>query len=195
MSAEHMPTAELLDIVDLDGNPTGEQRDKAEVHRLGLWHRDVHVWITDGERTLQQQRAWHKKIMPGAWDVAVGGHVGAGESYLQAAMRETEEELGLRLPGERFRPAGRLAVEVVMELGPHEWIHRTVGDHFVVVERNLRLADLRLQESEVIGARMYSIDQLAADLTDPDRAGLHAPQPSALWQLGIAAMRHAAELG
>ena len=183
---------ELLDIVDAYGNPTGEQRDKADIHRLGLPHRDVHVWITDGQNVLQQQRAWDKKIMPGAWDIAVGGHVGAGESYLDAAMRETEEELGLRLPADRFRPAGMLAVEMVMEPGPDQWTHRTVGDNFVVVERNLRLADLVLQTSEVIDARLYPIDQLEADLNDPETAQRHAPQPEALWRLGIAAMREAA---
>lgn len=186
-------TKELLDIVDAAGNPTGEQREKAEIHRLGLPHRDVHVWVTDGQNVLQQQRALDKKIMPGAWDIAVGGHVGAGESYLDAAVRETEEELGLRLPPERFLPAGILAVEMTMEPGPNQWTHRVVGDNFVVVERNLQLEDLTLQTDEVIGARLYPIDQLEADLANPETAGRHAPQPLALWQLGIAAMRGAVQ--
>lgn len=184
-------SAELLDIVDEHGEPTGERRDKADIHRLGLRHRDVHVWITDGENVLEQQRAWDKKIMPGAWDIAVGGHVGAGESYLVAAVRETEEELGVAIPSERFIPAGRLAVDMVMEPGPHEWTHRVVGDNFVVVERNLQIAELSLQASEVIGARLYPIDQLEADLANPETARRHAPQPLELWQLGITAMRNA----
>ncbi len=186
-------TGELLDIVDAAGEPTGEQLDKTEIHRLGLPHRDVHVWITDGQNVLEQQRAWDKKIMPGEWDIAVGGHVSAGESYLDAAVRETEEELGLRLSAERFIPAGRLAVEMVMEPGPNQWIHRLVGDNFVVVEQNLSLDALRLQTSEVIGARLYPIDQLETDLTNPTTAEQHAPQPLELWQLGIAAMRRAIE--
>src|SRR5687768_10120805 len=179
---------ELLDIVDPSGNPTGEQRDKTEIHRLGLPHRDVHVWITDGTNVLEQQRAWDKKIMPGAWDIAVGGHVGAGENYLDAAIRETEEELGLRLPAERFLPAGILAVEMTMEPGPNQWTHKVVGDNFVVLERELQIGDLRLQESEVVGARLYPIDQLEADLASPETAARHAPQPLELWQLGITAM-------
>jgi isopentenyldiphosphate isomerase len=184
---------ELLDIVDAEGNPTGEQRPKSEIHQQGLPHRDVHVWITDGEHMLEQQRAWNKKIMPGSWDIAVGGHVGAGESYLEAAIRETEEEIGLLLPERRFIAAGKLAVDMVMEPGPRQWTHRTVGDNFVVVERDLQLDRLQLQASEVIGARLYPIDQLEADLQDPETALRHAPQPLALWQLGIAAMRGAAE--
>lgn len=35
------------------------------------------------------------------------------------------------------------------------------------------------------------IDQLERDLSSPDTAGRHAPQPPELWQLGITAMRAA----
>jgi isopentenyl-diphosphate Delta-isomerase len=195
MSAEGIKSGpdELLDIVDLDGNPTGELKGKSDIHQNGLWHRDVHVWITDGTNVLQQQRAWDKKIMPGAWDIAVGGHVGAGESYLDAAVRETEEELGLDLERTLFRPAGKLAVEMVLQPGPQQWTHRTVGDNFVVATPGLPLDRLQLQASEVVDARWYSMDQLEEDLRTPETRLRHAPQPLALWQLGIAAMRTAVE--
>jgi isopentenyl-diphosphate delta-isomerase len=185
-----MSAHEMLGIVDLAGEPIGEQRDKADIHHLGLLHRDVHVWLTDGQNVLEQQRAWDKPIMPGTWDIAVGGHVGAGESYLSAAMRETEEELGLQFAPDRYKPAGRLAVSMLIE--PGGWQHCTVGDNFVVVERGLALADLTLQEDEVIDARLYPIDRLEADLANPETALRHAPQPPELWALGIAAMRAAA---
>lgn len=191
MSEKHQlpATHELLDIVDEHGEPTGEVLDKRQIHKHGLRHRDVHVWVTDGVHVLEQQRTWDKAIMPGAWDVSVGGHVGAGESYLDAAVRETEEELGLALPRERFLEYGRLAVDMYFE--PGLWKHSVVGGNFVVVERNLRLNDLSLQESEVLGARLYNIDELEQDLRSTETAGIHAPQPPELWALGIAAMRDA----
>lgn len=37
--------AEYLDVLDEKGNPTGERKEKAEMHRDGNWHRAVHVWI------------------------------------------------------------------------------------------------------------------------------------------------------
>ncbi|HSX05180.1 MAG TPA: NUDIX domain-containing protein [Candidatus Saccharimonadales bacterium] len=184
--------AELVDVVGFPGGePTGEQVTKAEAHAQGLPHRDVHVWLTDGQRLLQQQRRWDKRIMPGAWDISVGEHVMAGESFREAAVRGLDEELGLQLPPERFLRAGLFAAELVMQPGSAAWTHRTVGDNFVVVERGLEIADLALQASEVLGARWYDIDQLEADLAHPDTAARHAPQPIALWQLGIAAMREA----
>ena len=181
--------AELLDVLDADGNITG-QLDKAAIHDQGLWHKDVHVWITNGTDMLQQQRAWDKLIMPGAWDIAVGGHVAAGESYQHAAVRETAEELGILLRPELYIPAGRLAVDMAME--PNGWRHRTIGEHFVLLAPGLQVSKLELQQSEVIGARWYDIDQLESDLARPETAALHAPQLAGMWALGIAAMRAAA---
>jgi isopentenyl-diphosphate delta-isomerase len=189
MNKKEIANRELLDIVNLVGEPTGQQLDKGTIHQQGLWHRDVHVWVTDGQRLLQQQRAWDKTIMPGAWDISVGGHVAAGEGYLEAAIRETEEELGLRFSAERFVPIGKLATEVAMEDGA--WMHRIVGDNFVVIAPGLSLDDLELQASEVIGARFYDLGQLEQDISGPELARQHAPQPYQLWHLGLTGIRAA----
>jgi isopentenyl-diphosphate delta-isomerase len=182
-------SVELLDIVNEYGEATGQALDKKTIHDQGLRHRDAHVWITNGRDLLQQQRAWDKSIMPGAWDISVGGHVGTGESYFDSAVRETSEELGLTLPRERFVNIGRVATQLLFP----GWkrAHNIVGDNFVVVERDLSIADLQLQEEEVLGARWYPIDQLEADLALPETAQLHAPQPKMLYALGIAGMRGA----
>ena len=183
----HQTSGELLDIVDENGEPTGQVVDKKTIHAQGLPHRDTHVWITNGRDFLQQQRNMDKSIMPGAWDISVGGHVAAGESYLDAAVRETEEELGLWLPAERFVAIGRVATQ--LQFPGWEKPHNIVGANFVIVDRDLEIGDLQLQESEVMGARWYPIDQLESDLqTGPGRK-LHAPQPRLLYELGIAGMR------
>ena len=45
----------------------------------------------NGEILLQQRS--HKKIIhPLLWDVSTAGHIDAGESFLEAALRETKEE-------------------------------------------------------------------------------------------------------
>lgn len=180
---------ELLDIVDMYGEPTGQVLDKKTIHDQGLPHRDVHVWLTNGTHLLQQQRRLDKSIMPGAWDISVGGHVGTDESYLQAAVRETREELGLDIETSRFIRIGRVATRLRFPGWNHA--HNIVGDNFVVVERDLAITDLRLQPEEVMGARWYDIDQLERDVADPNQR-IHAPQPEVLYALGIAGMRGAA---
>jgi isopentenyl-diphosphate Delta-isomerase len=178
---------ELLDIVNEWGESTGQVLDKSTIHAQGLRHRDVHVWVTNGRDLLQQQRNSDKSIMPDAWDISVGGHVGAGESYLDAAVRETHEELGLLRTPKHFRRIGLVASRLLFPGWEHP--HHIVGDNFVAYEPGLSLDDLRLQESEVQGARWYPIAQLERDLLSDDSATLHAPQPAALYALGIAGMR------
>ena len=179
---------ELLDVVDAFGEPTGLVMPKKTIHDQGLPHRDVHVWITNGQDLLQQRRRMDKSIMPGEWDISVGGHVAADESYLGAAIRETQEELGLDLPAERFIQVGRLATRLQFPGWQH--VHNIVGDNFVVVERDLCLDDLTLQPEEVMDARWYNISQLERDMVDPLQS-IHAQQPPALYALGIAGMRGA----
>ncbi len=59
-------------------------------------HPVVHLHIIDRYSNIYlQKRAMHKKIQPGRWDTAVGGHVSYGESIYEALFRESSEELGL----------------------------------------------------------------------------------------------------
>ena len=72
---------------------------RREVHRRGLLHRSVHVFLVDeSQRIYLQKRAWCKEQDPGRWDSSASGHVDSGEPYDRAAVRELEEELGVRVP-------------------------------------------------------------------------------------------------
>lgn len=89
------PGDELVDIVDEDDNVVEivtRRRMRAEVLR----HRAVYIAVqsTDG-RLLVHQRSLTKDVRPGAWDIAVGGVVGSGETYAEAAVRELAEEIGV----------------------------------------------------------------------------------------------------
>jgi isopentenyldiphosphate isomerase len=87
---------ELLEVIDADGRVL-ELRPRREMHgNPELRHRAVHVVVRNrkGEVYLQK-RSLRKRIQPGKWDTAVGGHVDPGESYEQAAARELQEELGV----------------------------------------------------------------------------------------------------
>ncbi|MBM3735225.1 MAG: NUDIX hydrolase YfcD [Acidobacteria bacterium] len=60
-------------------------------------HRATYIMVYDVlGRLLVQKRTSTKDIYPGYWDACAGGVVMANESYEQCALRELEEELGIR---------------------------------------------------------------------------------------------------
>jgi len=85
-----------LNIIDEKGSIIGkESRDK--IHRGGLLHREINVFVyNDEEEILFQKRAPNKDTFPSLFDASAGGHVDIGEDYLSAAIRELEEETGIK---------------------------------------------------------------------------------------------------
>ena len=87
---------EQIDILKADGTPAGYSRGRTEVHAKGLWHRTVHIWAFDSKgRILFQLRSRVKENNPGLFDTSCAGHISAGDSSVNAAVRELREELGV----------------------------------------------------------------------------------------------------
>lgn len=88
---------EWFDVVDEHDRPIGRAT-RAEVHRLGLRHRSVHMLVFNARGELfLQRRSELKDNFPGLWDSSAAGHVEAGETYEETVPRELHEELGLVL--------------------------------------------------------------------------------------------------
>jgi 8-oxo-dGTP pyrophosphatase MutT (NUDIX family) len=86
---------ELLDIVDERDQVVGRMA-RGEATAKGLRHRCVFILVRDGTgRIFVHRRTTAKLVYPGLHDMFVGGVVGAGEAYDDAALREAEEELGV----------------------------------------------------------------------------------------------------
>lgn len=93
---------ELLDIVGENDTVLGIAT-RAEIHRTQRLHRAVHMLVQNpnGEVYLQK-RAATKDSNPNCWDSSAAGHVDAGEAYMDAAVRELFEELGIEEPQSAF---------------------------------------------------------------------------------------------
>ncbi|MGW6269519.1 NUDIX hydrolase [Streptomyces sp. NPDC055060] len=89
------PSEEILDIVDENDEVVG-QTPRGEAYARGLRHRCVFIQARDAEgRVFVHRRTPVKLVFPSMYDMFVGGVVGAGESYDDAALREAQEELGV----------------------------------------------------------------------------------------------------
>ncbi len=86
---------ELLDVVDKNDRVIGVET-RGEIHAQGLMHRAVHILVFNSKGDLFiQKRSMNKDENPGQWDTSAAGHVDSGEAYLECAIRELEEELGI----------------------------------------------------------------------------------------------------
>lgn len=88
--------AEMLPVVDTNGTVIGQaSRSWCHSGQKPL-HPVVHLHIINRMGELYvQRRSMEKDLYPGRWDTAVGGHIGYGESIVEALFREAGEELGL----------------------------------------------------------------------------------------------------
>ncbi|MEV3854689.1 NUDIX domain-containing protein [Streptomyces sp. NPDC050095] len=89
------PAEEILDIVDEHDHVIG-QAPRGRAYRENLRHRCAFILARDPEgNVFVHRRTRTKLVFPGRYDMFVGGVVGAGETYDEAALREAEEELGV----------------------------------------------------------------------------------------------------
>lgn len=142
-----MSQSELLDVLDERGVPTGEVKPRFEVHREGIWHGTVHIWlINDRGELLLQHRGLEQESNPGLWDVSSAGHCVSGDSVLEAAVREVEEELGWSVEEEDLIPLGRLK----SQWRGNGWVDREFCQIYGV-EVSQPYPEFQLQASELQG--------------------------------------------
>ncbi|NBV61280.1 MAG: isopentenyl-diphosphate Delta-isomerase [Rhodobacteraceae bacterium] len=70
--------------------------DKVDVHRRGLRHKAISIFVTDGDRVLLQKRAAVKYHTPGLWTNTCCTHPHWGEDDMDCAERRLFEEMGIR---------------------------------------------------------------------------------------------------
>ncbi len=91
-----MADHDLLDVVDEDGTII-DTASRKEVHEKGLLHREVHIWlVTDAGEIIFQHRSVSKETSPNLLDASIGGHIDSGMSWVDTAIKEAEEEAGVK---------------------------------------------------------------------------------------------------
>ncbi|MFD2914438.1 NUDIX hydrolase [Psychroserpens luteus] len=144
---------EYIDIVDKNSNPTGVSVPKSEIHAKGHLHNTAHVWFFTSEgEILLQQRAASKIICPLLWDVSVAGHIEAGETAEQAAIREAKEEIGVDISEEELIKIG---VFECINSYPNGIIDNEFH-HTYIVETVLWIENLVPQKEEVEALKYVS---------------------------------------
>lgn len=155
---------EILDIVDESGEPVGETVGRAEAHLRGVLHRTSHVWVVrrrDGAvEVLLQLRAASKESYPERYDVSSAGHIPAGAGYVDSALRELREELGLEAAPAELVPCGVRRIRRRECFGGRLFVDNQVS-RIYLLWRDVPETEVRFQRSEIDGVRWIRLDALS----------------------------------
>lgn len=146
---------ERWDLYTEDRKLSGQTMARGEAIPAGLYHLVVGIWTVNSQgRILLTLRHPNKEVYPNTWENS-GGAAQMGETSLEAAQRELEEETGIQV-----RP------EELILLGS-EGREGAFVDCYLV-HKDISLMDLVLQTGETSDARWatpYEVEQACEDGT------------------------------
>lgn len=164
---------EMIEEVDASGRPTGRAVPRNVIHREGMCHRTVHVWVVNGRGdVLLQRRAARKENYPGLWDISAAGHISFGETSREAAQKELLEELGLAVGSDDLDFVATLYGEAHLNRG--SYIDREWADVYILC-RDIASDALTLQIEEVDEVCWVPLAELARRVEGED--GSLVPHP------------------
>jgi len=127
--------------------------EKLEVHRKGLKHKAISVFVMDGENVLLQRRALHKYHTPGLWANTCCTHPHWEEAPEDCAVRRLDEELGIT----GLYPAHRDRVEYRAEVGNDLIEHEVVDIYMAMAERKMQVSPNPDEVSQVEWVGFYDL--------------------------------------
>ncbi len=151
---------ELIEIVDENGNFTGEVIDKEEAHKRNLLHNEVAAFIiNDKKQVLLQKRSANKRFDPNKWGLCAG-HVDACEKLDDAMIREIKEEIGLDVSKKDLHPYKERTISI-----------RDKNSHimyYYYVKTNKKEDEFIIQEDELSEVKWFDIDKVLEMIDNKD---------------------------
>lgn len=138
---------EICDVYDVYGNRTGETFVRGCPLKNGQYVMVVDVWIVNSrDEILIQKRSAQKKDLPNTW-ATHSGCVQAGETALEACIREPGEEIGITILPQQVHKLNR------------KIRGKLLSENFVV-EQDFDISNAVLQEEEVSDVMWATVGQL-----------------------------------
>ena len=156
---------EYLDILDENGNKTGETDTRENIHKLGLLHSEVVAFIyTDTGKVILQKRKSNKATYAGVWSIT-GGHVLAGENNEEAIIREIKEELNLNIEKEN--------VIYVTTYKSKKIKDDVINNNFISIY-NVKISEnqletIEIQKEELEDIKLCSIEEIESIMNSGDK--------------------------
>jgi isopentenyldiphosphate isomerase len=151
------PQEELLTQVDQKNNVIGGIKRGVAHSSKNTYYRTIFVLVkNERDEILIQKRSPTKDLYPNCWDLSVGGHVIYGDTYEETALRELEEELGIKADLMDLVEKGEVLV-----------LLPSSNEYFHVFEYKLKKTDsIKLAIEEVVETRWLGLKDLKQSMID-----------------------------
>lgn len=153
---------EYLDVVDENAQPTGATIERGEAHRKGILHRTSHVWLlrrrNERVQILLQLRSKNKESWAECYDISSAGHIPAGDGFVESALRELQEELGITASAEELIPCGDRRFVFKYEYRGEEFTDNQISRVFVLW-CDIDEYEIAVQKSEVDSVLWIDYDE------------------------------------
>lgn len=148
-----------IPIVDKNDNVIC-YKDRSEIDYKNDIFRTASLWITNNKNeVLLAQRKFDKKVDPGKWGEAVGGTVENDDSYLDTAIRESYEELGIS--------------DIKFSLGPKQFLETPIYSCYIQWYKaciDMDVSEFVVQQEEVEQVAWVPVNKFEHDLkANPDK--------------------------
>jgi len=143
--------SELFDIVDENNKPLEIIKERSLAHRDGDWHRSVHIYVlNDKDEFLVHLRASFKDLRPNCWDTRFGGHVLAGDTVGHTAVKELEEEAGIKIE-----------IKDLLKGVTYKWDGKTNREFNTVYFYKFKKGDVvKFNDNEVVEVKWMSFEEI-----------------------------------
>lgn len=141
----------LLKVLDENGNISGIEETKKEVHDKKLWHNEVTIFLINEEgKILLQKRSQNVNYNKDKWGL-VANHVGVNQTLVDALVQKTKEEIGYVLNPKDIR---YLTVQKREEEKENRFTY------FYYIKTNIKDEDIHLNNYLAIDKKWFEFSEL-----------------------------------
>ena len=164
---------EKLDVLDENGEKTGETVSRKDAHEKGILHGASHTYIyrKNGEKIemLLQRRSHNKDSFPDCLDISSAGHMEAGLSFEETAIKELEEELGLKIEKGELTGAFKQRFSNITEHNGKKFNNQEINEIYFLRRDDLDISKVELQEEEVSEVVWMDTEEITKRLEQEDK--------------------------
>ena len=147
---------EMYDVYTKDGEFLGTRPASiCKSENPGFYYKVVRIiLLNEDNEILIQKRSSNVKYCPLKWELSASGHVDPGENELEAAIRETKEELGVSLDANNMK-----------------LIHTSINKNaltYTYIARIKNSTNITIQKEEVAETKYVSLYEFKKIIYSPD---------------------------